>query len=217
MNRLQTIADYWSGQATGFDEEPDHGLTDPIVRAAWARRMAEWIPPEAVKVADLGCGTGSISLMLAEAGLQVVGVDLSPAMLEQAHRKASAANLPVELLLGDAANPGLADGSFDVVVARHLIWALIDPIAALARWSRLLTQEGRLVLIEGHWFDPAKDSATDPAALPWDGGVIAAELVAALSPLFDRVEHHPLSNEPALWGRSVTDERYAVVASRRRQ
>jgi SAM-dependent methyltransferase len=211
VDRLQDIEEYWSDQAATFDEEPDHGLADPRVRMAWAARLAEWIPPEAATVADLGCGTGSLSVLLAQAGLGMIGVDVSPAMVTQARAKAQTAGVTVEFFVGEASDPNLAGGSFDVVLSRHVVWTLADPIAALSRWARLLTRDGRLVLVEGRWFDPSPGSSGD-RGLPWDGGVTAAELMAALSPHFGQIDHHPLSNDTALWGRTVTDERYAVVA-----
>ncbi|RRR69765.1 SAM-dependent methyltransferase, partial [Streptomyces sp. RP5T] len=32
----------WDAEAASFDEEPDHGLRDPAVRAAWAERLRAW-------------------------------------------------------------------------------------------------------------------------------------------------------------------------------
>jgi ubiquinone/menaquinone biosynthesis C-methylase UbiE len=95
----------------------------------------------------------------------VVGVDLSPVMIEQAERKARLSGVAVEYHVGDASHPDLPDGSFDVVLSRHLLWTLADPVAALSRWARLLNPRGRLVLIEGHWFDPSPTS-TDEHRLP---------------------------------------------------
>lgn len=210
MDRLQASGTYWSDQARTFDDEPDHGLADPQVRAAWAGRLAQWVPPGAVRVADLGCGTGSLSLLLAKSGADVVGIDLSPAMIEQAERKARTAGVAVEFHVGDASDPDLPDGSFDVVLCRHLLWTLADPVSALSRWTRLLNPRGRLVLIEGRWFDPSPTSTDEH--LPWNGGVSATRLTAALRPMFDRIDHYPLSTDVALWGKTVTDDRYAVVA-----
>jgi ubiquinone/menaquinone biosynthesis C-methylase UbiE len=76
----------WDDEAATFDEQPDHGLRDPEVRKAWAELLLPLIPPKAV-VADLGCGTGSLSLLLAEAGHRVHGVDLSGRMLEEARKR----------------------------------------------------------------------------------------------------------------------------------
>ncbi|MEU3532965.1 methyltransferase domain-containing protein [Streptomyces murinus] len=56
----------WDARAAGFDEEPDHGLRDPAVRAAWAARLRSWLPRRPADVLDLGCGTGSLSLLAAQ-------------------------------------------------------------------------------------------------------------------------------------------------------
>ena len=53
--------------------------------------------------------------------------------------------------MDDAAAPRLAPASYDVVLARHVVWALPDPAAALRAWVDLLAPGGRLVLVEGFW------------------------------------------------------------------
>ncbi len=211
MQQRQEIEAYWTGQASTFDDQPDHGLSDPGVRAAWIARLAEWLGDSPVRVADLGCGTGSLSVLLATAGHEVTGIDLSPAMVERARQKARDTGIDTRFEVGDASNPDLAPGAFHVVLARHVVWTLPDPIAALRRWTRLLESEGRLVLIEGRWFNPSGQSDGMMGG-PWDGGVSEDELTSAVAPLFERVDRYPLSGDSALWGKDVTDERYAIVA-----
>lgn len=191
----------WDAAAATFDDEPDHGLRDPEVRAAWADRLAHWLPQRAGHVLDLGCGTGSLSLLAAERGHRVTGVDLAPGMLEQARRKL--AGHDAEFLLGDAASPPVRAGAYDVVLARHVLWALPDPAAAVRHWWSLLRPGGRLVLVEGVWGE------LDPTGIPADR---LLDLVRALT---DDVRHEPLSGDPLLWGKEVRDERYAVVAAGR--
>jgi ubiquinone/menaquinone biosynthesis C-methylase UbiE len=161
-------------------------------------------------VLDLGCGTGSLALLAAEAGHRVIGVDLSSRMIERARAKLAATPVATALVVGDAAAPPIGDRTLDAVVVRHLVWALPDPHAALRRWVALLRPGGRLVLVEGRW---TTSSGTAPCAqdVPWDGGVTAATLGAALAPLVagQRVER---LSDPVLWGRPVHDERYAIVA-----
>lgn len=194
----------WSAET--FDDRPDHGLQDKAVRRAWDRHLAEWIPPPAKKVADLGCGTGSLAILLAARGHEVVGIDLSPAMLSKARKKAEEAGVQIRLFVDDASAPRLAASTFDAILVRHVLWALPDPVGALGRWKRLLKPAGRLVAIEGRWGEPSGDE------FPWSGGVTADELTRALRPLFDSIQHVPLSGEDVLWKRHVVDERYALIA-----
>ncbi len=71
MTELTDTRDYWDGQAAIFDQQPDHGLLDPAVRAAWAQLLLPLMPPAPASVVDLGCGTGSLAVLLAQAGYQV--------------------------------------------------------------------------------------------------------------------------------------------------
>lgn len=189
----------WDAEADAFDDEPDHGLRDPDIRAAWAERLARWLPGAAGHVLDLGCGTGSLSLLAVERGHRVTGVDSAPGMLEHARRKL--AGRDAEFLLGDAARPPVEPGSYDVVLARHVLWTLPDTRAVLRRWVSLLRPGGRIVLVEGVWGE------VSPAGIP------GARLTDTLAPLVAAVRHEPLSGDARLWGRAVTDERYAVVGT----
>lgn len=202
---MPQAADYWTALAPSFDAEPDHGLRSPVVRAAWAARLREWVPGSGADVVDIGCGTGSLSLLLAEQGHHVVGVDVSAGMVAQARRKFADAGRRIPVVLGDAGTVPVRTGSFDAVLARHLLWALPDPVAALRRWVRLLRPGGWLVLIEGRW--AAGDSTT-----PWSGGVPADVLSSTVAPLVARVHTEQL-NDSRLWGKEIDDERYVLLAS----
>ncbi|WP_026313539.1 class I SAM-dependent methyltransferase [Actinomadura flavalba] len=208
-----TLTRFWDACAASFDDEPDHGLTDPRVRAAWQRRMRGWLPTAPADVLDAGCGTGSLAALAAADGHRVTGVDLAPEMIAQARGKFAAAGLPGRFAVGDAADPPTGDARFDVVLCRHLLWTLPDPHAALAAWTARLRPGGRLVLIEGRWGrqdDPVTPYVPEAAGLPWPGGVPAADLARAVAPLTPRVE--PLHDDADLWGRPVHDERYALIA-----
>jgi SAM-dependent methyltransferase len=184
----------WDAEAEAFDEAADHGLRDPAVRAAWRSLLVSLVPAPPARVADLGCGTGTLSLLLADEGHAVDGVDFSPAMVTRARAKGEGRR-DVRFVVGDAAAPALVRAAYDVVLCRHVLWALPDPAAALRRWVDLLAPGGRLVLVEGRWFNGA--------------GLSAAETVRLVEAT-GRPAELTLLSEPAYWGREITDERYVV-------
>jgi len=191
------MSEFWDREAATFDDEPDHGLRDPGVRAAWGALLERLLPPAPAGVADLGCGTGSLSVLLAAAGYRVRGVDVAGEMVTAARAKAERAGVDIEFVQGDASAPPYAPGSVDVVLARHVLWALPDPVEALARWTELLRPGGRLVLIEGRW--------STGSGIPADH---CQELVLEhrREALVERLD------DPALWGRPIDDERYALLS-----
>ncbi|MFD3939918.1 class I SAM-dependent methyltransferase [Streptomyces sp. NPDC058611] len=215
MTNSAAIRAYWDAAADAFDEEPDHGLTAEHTRDAWASRLTSWLPTVPASVLDVGCGTGSLSKLTAEVGHQVTGVDLAPKMVEQAQMKLRAARLKGRFLVGDAANPPTGDEQFDVLLSRHLVWTLPDPKAALREWTARLRPGGLLILVEGRWREAGQSGVPYVAGaetLPWNGGITAEDLTAAVRPLVADLRVEDLSNDPDLWGGSVTDERYALIA-----
>ena len=188
---------FWDKQAPTFDDEPDHGLRSPNVRDAWRTLLLDALPVPPATVADLGCGTGSVTTLLAECGYTMTGIDASAAMIDAAKIKAAAADVAVTLHTGDASMPDLAAESLDAVVVRHVVWALPDPEAAIRRWFECLRAGGVAVMIEGRW-----STGT---------GIRAEELRALVSTIASEVEVTPLV-DPSLWGRNITDERYLLRA-----
>ena len=193
----EDVQHYWDERVATFDEEPDHGLTDPTVRLAWSQLLDRLLPPPPAGIIDLGCGTGSVSVLLAEQGYDVRGLDLSARMIDAATRKAHAAGVTIDFQQGDASAPPYPPASADVVLARHVLWALPDPSQGLAAWIRLRRPAGRLVLIEGCWTTGAGLTADQCRRLV---GQHRNEAIV------DRLD------DPALWGRETYDERYALLS-----
>lgn len=187
----------WDAEADSFDEPADHGLRDPAVRDAWRELLLSHLPEPPARVADLGCGTGTLSVLLAEAGYEIDGLDFSPRMVALAERK-GADVAGARFTQADAFDPPFEESSYDVVLCRHVLWAMPDPAVALSRWVRLLRPTGRLVLVEGNWSNGAGLSAEQTVALVEDAG-----RAASLTRLTDA----------AYWGRSITDDRYLVTST----
>lgn len=97
------------------------------------------------KVVDVGCGAGIDSLIAARLAGQVVGVDMTPAMLAKARRAAGEAGLGnVEFRLGYAEALPIADGWADVVISNGVLNLVPDKAAALQEMARVLKPGGRL-------------------------------------------------------------------------
>jgi SAM-dependent methyltransferase len=146
-------------------------------------------------VADIGCGTGSISSLLVAEDYDVVGIDFSAPMLERARTKLAGGRLA--LVQTDAGAPPLCTGAVDVIVCRHVLWAMHDAGAAVRGWLGLLGPGGVAILVEGAW---------------WTGvGLPATELEALVRRDRQHVETM-LLDDPILWGHAVDDERYLIVS-----
>jgi SAM-dependent methyltransferase len=105
-----------------------------------------------MRVADLGCGVGMVTAMLAELvgpGGQVVGVDFSGAQIAQAREMLPARLSNVSFVEASAADTGLPYGTFDLVYSRFLLIHLTEPMKALREMRNLLKPGGILVCEDG--------------------------------------------------------------------
>ena len=151
----EVIKGQWDKRGSDYDHSPGHGIHSEHEKEAWKSllRQALGTENEKLDILDVGCGTGVISLLLAELEHSVTGIDLSEGMLEKAKEKARIFNLPVEFKNGDAENLPFEDEAFDVVTNRHLLWALPNPEKAISEWKRVLKPGGKVIIVDGSWGD----------------------------------------------------------------
>jgi 2-polyprenyl-3-methyl-5-hydroxy-6-metoxy-1,4-benzoquinol methylase len=216
MDRIkELVRQHWDWRAADFDKEASHGLLNDTQSRAWHELMDRIAGAVTLDALDVGCGTGFLSLLLAELGHRVTGIDLAEAMLATARSKAAGRGLTADFRYADAEAPDLPARSFDLVIERHVLWTLPHPGLALDSWRNLLRPGGRLVLIEGQWvgLEPRDEYAEIYDHLPLFGGRPDKEIAELIrSRGFSAVTTEPLM-EPELWTAPPTHQRYLVIAS----
>ncbi len=145
MNELRVaMRERWDAKGDRYDTAGAHGTRDPGEKARWVGFLQR-LGNRPLDVLDVGTGTGFVALILAEMGHHVTGIDWSTTMLAQAEAKAREAGQEITLRRGDAESLPFPDGCFDAVVARHLLWTLVEPRQALIEWHRVLKPKGRIL------------------------------------------------------------------------
>ncbi|BCJ31650.1 class I SAM-dependent methyltransferase [Actinocatenispora sera] len=99
------------------------------------------------RVLEIAPGTGR-NLPYYRADVTLTGVELSPAMLAIARRRAADLGLDADLREGDAEHLPLPDASFDTVVCALALCSIPDPAAAIGEMRRVLVPGGRLLLVD---------------------------------------------------------------------
>lgn len=147
----ELVAHKWDLASGTFDTHHGHGIQSKKERDAWKSSFREVFPEKGLKILDVGCGTGELSILLAEMGHKVTGIDISKKMLEVAKIKAKTCKADIIFEEGDAENPGYDASSFDIVFNRHLLWTLPNPEMAVENWKKVLRKGGKVVIIDGVW------------------------------------------------------------------
>jgi SAM-dependent methyltransferase len=138
------------------------------------RALLEGVPDRQLRIVDVGGGYGQQAIALAEAGHQVVVVDIDPNMLAIAERLLSRQNAEVRsrvaLLRGDGASAaGVAGTGFDIACCHSVLMYEDDPRPLLRELVRLVRPGGRVSVIslnadayamrsglQGHWREAAQ-------------------------------------------------------------
>ena len=96
-------------------------------------------PVEGDDVLEIACGTGRFTVLLAERGADVVGLDVSEAMIQQGREKARTAGVAdhLDFLQGDAGRLPFPDNSFDTVLAMRFFHLADTPASYLTEMRRV--------------------------------------------------------------------------------
>jgi ubiquinone/menaquinone biosynthesis C-methylase UbiE len=132
----------WDRNAPGYDRQI------AFFEKIWFTGGREWLGERAHgRVLEVAVGTG-LNLPYYPADATITGVELSPAMLSLARRRAADLGRDVDLHEGDAENLPFAAESFDTVVCALSLCTIPDPATAIGEVARVLVPGGRLLLLD---------------------------------------------------------------------
>jgi 2-polyprenyl-3-methyl-5-hydroxy-6-metoxy-1,4-benzoquinol methylase len=141
------VRDYFDRHAHAWVEAAYVGDVRFPVGAERVRLAIEGVAPAmraGSRLVDLGCGGGQLCVHAATLGWRALGVDVAPAMIDEA--RSSAGDLELEWLVAPYDATGLPDGRFDAGTALGLIEYLDDDDALLAEAARLIRPGGRFAV-----------------------------------------------------------------------
>jgi len=161
------MGDRWLANLDQFES-----MMQPVGQALLAR--AAFKPGE--RVLDIGCGGGdntrSIAVAVAPSGY-VLGLDVSPALIAEAQRRAAQSTVPcIDFLAADAATVVPPAAPFDRLFSRFGVMFFADPPAAFAHLQSLLPPGGRIdfacwaPLADNPWMGALADIVRRHVALP---------------------------------------------------
>jgi SAM-dependent methyltransferase len=142
----------------------------------YEQAIRELAPPAGARALDVGCGTGrALTMLRAAVGPrgEVVGLDVTPEMLEEARR--AGRDRVARLVLGDGERLPFGAGAFQAILAAGFVPHLEEAVGGLAELARVTAAGGRLALFHPigratlasrHGGTPSDDDVVAPARLP---------------------------------------------------
>ncbi|MGA3087643.1 MAG: class I SAM-dependent methyltransferase [Terriglobales bacterium] len=184
--RLQQEFNRWAAQGEGPKMESHHlDITEKTMR-----RMA---PRAGERILDLGCGSGWATRLLArlvadgpEGAGQVVGVDISDAMVRDARRAAKDFD-NVMFVVGSAAQIPWEENFFDKVLSVESFYYYPDQERALAELFRVMAPHGRLFILINLYKD-------NPYSLQWVPKLKVPVHVRSAAEYVDLLQRHAFEN-----------------------
>lgn len=147
------------------------------------RRFIEGSKRAPCKALEVGCGTGTNAIWLAELNFEVVGLDLSPMAIKRAKVKASEAKVSCQWLAADFMKDSVPGGPFGLIFDRgcfHVFDEARERAQFARRVAELLEEKGIWLSLIGSTDGPPRDTGPPRRS--------AAEIVTAVEPHFEILE-----------------------------
>lgn len=176
----ELIREQFTRQAAPFAAKPEHSqaAADAVVLEAAGFEAED-------RVLDVACGPGLLATVIAPRVRRVTGIDLTPAMIEQARRHAAQRGATnVAWQVGDAAALPFEDGAFTAVVTRYSFHHMPDPLSVLREMARVCERGGRVIVIDVFTTTPQQQTAYDRIERLRDPSHVSALRIETFRELF---------------------------------
>jgi ubiquinone/menaquinone biosynthesis C-methylase UbiE len=186
--RDERLRRYWDKHARSYDKQM--GFFDRHVFGG----SRDWVCSRATgSVLEVAIGTG-LNLAHYPGGIQLTGVEWSPAMLDIARQRAGPLGREVDLRQGDARALEFADASFDTVVCTFSLCAIPDDRKAVQEMARVLRPGGLLLLADhveaSYGFARAAQALIEVVSIPTGGEHYRRRPISQVRALGFTVEDH---------------------------
>ncbi len=137
-------------QARFFDTVAENWeqLKEELLAGSGMEKRLEHLIPHCGVVVDLGCGTGDLLPLLSRKAKQVIGVDNSPGMLEEARKRHHLDETRVSLRVGDLSHLPLRDEEVDCAVMTMVLHHMSEPEKVVLEVAKVLKAGKTFVLID---------------------------------------------------------------------
>jgi len=140
----ESIIDQFSRQAVPFAQVPGHTNEESLQLLL---KMAEASAHDTVL--DVACGPGIVACAFAPIAKHVTGIDITPAMLEQAQSLAQQRGLRnLSWQQGEGEQLPFAEESFSIVLSRYAFHHCVDPKAVLSEMFRVCRPGGKVLVVD---------------------------------------------------------------------
>ena len=149
---FEKVETKWTEDSGDYNDITQKQLRDKKTVAYWTRELKSLLGTQPLRILEVGCGPGFMSILMARLGHDVKAVDGAIGMVEKAKENMRKQNVQVEVCEEDAVTlPEEEAGTYDVILSRDVVWTLYAPEQAFCRWKEVLKPGGKIIYFDGDY------------------------------------------------------------------